>query len=286
MTISDFFCTTSFLFSIVIIIIGCIFIYINHKISEQDHKLTSMVNLVSVLAQDLHFLKNKVNYSHNVEPNVLQYPSQLVGGENNSTLISVSDNEDDEYDEDDDEENNEEEDYEEEDEEEEDEEEEDEEENEDDLDYCAENSQEHIKFLNLSLGNDDIDNNLPMEDLNTNNYSDLVDVKTIYFVNEEENDIEEKNLEENDFEEKNLEEKNLEENDIVITEINSIDDDIHFLKNVVITDDLGDIQDLTSKTDYKKMSTTKLREIVISKGIITDASKLKKHDILKLLGDE
>ena len=271
MTISDFFCTTSFLFSIVIIIIGCIFIYINHKISEQDHKLTSMVNLVSVLAQDLHFFKNKVNYSHNVEPNVLQYPSQLVGGENNSTLISVSDNEDDEYDEDDDEENNEEEDYEEE-----DEEEEDEEENEDDLDYCAENSQEHIKFLNLSLGNDDIDNNLPMEDLNTNNYSDLVDVKTIYFVNEEENDIEEKNLEE----------KNLEENDIVITEINSIDDDIHFLKNVVITDDLGDIQDLTSKTDYKKMSTTKLREIVISKGIITDASKLKKHDILKLLGDE
>ena len=145
MTISDFFCTTSFLFSIVIIIIGCIFIYINHKISEQDHKLTSMVNLVSVLAQDLHFLKNKVNYSHNVEPNVLQYPSQLVGGENNSTLISVSDNEDDEYDEDDDEENNEEEDYEEEDEEEEDEEEEEEDEEEeelfeieiDDVAYCT-----------------------------------------------------------------------------------------------------------------------------------------------------
>jgi hypothetical protein len=34
------------------------------------------------------------------------------------------------------------------------------------------------------------------------------------------------------------------------------------------------------------MSTNKLREVVVSKGIITDASKLKKQEILKLLGDE
>ena len=65
-----------------------------------------------------------------------------------------------------------------------------------------------------------------------------------------------------------------------------VSDHKHFLKNLVITDDLGDIQDLSSKTEYKKMSTNKLREVVVSKGIITDASKLKKQEILKLLGDE
>jgi hypothetical protein len=253
MTISDFFCTSSFLFSIAIIIIltGCIFAYINYKMTEQDHKLTSMVNLVSILAQDLHFVKSKVNYSQKVEPNVLQYPSQLVGGENNSCLISVSDNEDLDDEDDDDL---------------------DDDEDEDEDDY-----EDDIKILNLSLANDnvqnEIENNLQIEELNSNNYSDLVDVdvKTIHFINEED-DLQENDVVEND-------------DDIVKTDTNSINDELHFLKNVSITD-LGDIQDLTSKPEYKKMSTIKLREVVISKGIITDASKLKKHEILKLLGDE
>ena len=38
--------------------------------------------------------------------------------------------------------------------------------------------------------------------------------------------------------------------------------------------------------DYKKASLTKLREIVQSKGIVDDASKMKKADILKLLESE
>jgi hypothetical protein len=267
MTISDFFCTSSFLFSIAIIIIltGCIFAYINYKMTEQDHKLTSMVNLVSILAQDLHFVKSKVNYSQKVEPNVLQYPSQLVGGENNSCLISVSDNEDlDDEDDDDLDDDEDEDDI-------------DDDLVEDDFDFITENTQDHIKILNLSLANDNVQNeiedNLQIEELNSNNYSDLVDVdvKTIHFINEED-DLQENDVVEND-------------DDIVKTDTNSINDELHFLKNVSITD-LGDIQDLTSKPEYKKMSTIKLREVVISKGIITDASKLKKHEILKLLGDE
>ena len=270
MTISDFFCTSSFLFSIVLIIIltGCIFAYINYKMTEQDHKLTSMVNLVSILAQDLHFVKSKVNYSQKVEPNVLQYPSQLVGGENNSSLISVSDNEDLDDEDDDEDEDLDEDDYEDDD--------IDEDLAEDDFDFITENTQDHIKLLNLSLANDNVQNEienennnvLKIEELNTN-YSDLVDVKTIHFINEEENHLE----------------NDLEENDIEVTETNSISDDLHFLKNVSISD-LGDVHDLTSKTEYKKMSTNKLREVVVSKGIITDASKLKKQEILKLLGDE
>jgi hypothetical protein len=37
--------------------------------------------------------------------------------------------------------------------------------------------------------------------------------------------------------------------------------------------------------DYKKMSINKLREVVIEKELITDASKLKKPELLKLLED-
>ena len=38
--------------------------------------------------------------------------------------------------------------------------------------------------------------------------------------------------------------------------------------------------------DYKKFSINKLRNIVVEKGLSTDASKLKKNEILKLLGAE
>jgi hypothetical protein len=41
-----------------------------------------------------------------------------------------------------------------------------------------------------------------------------------------------------------------------------------------------------NKLDYKKMSLNKLRDVVIQKGLVVDASKLKKNDILKMLGDE
>ncbi len=34
------------------------------------------------------------------------------------------------------------------------------------------------------------------------------------------------------------------------------------------------------------MSLNKLREVVVGKGVVSDASKLKKNDILKMLGDE
>ena len=282
MSIPDFFCT-SFLFSIVIIIIltGGIFAYINYKMSEQNHKLTSMVNLVSVLAQDLHFVKSKVNYSQKVEPNVLHYPSQLVGGENNSSLISVSDNEDledeDDYEDDDIDEDVDEDDYEDDD--------IDEDLVEDEFDFITENTQDHIKLLNLSLANDNIENNLQIEELTTN-YSNLEDVKTIYFVNEDIEDIEEENDQEKDVKEDDIKEEEVIDFGPDGTDSIYVSDHKHFLKNLVITDDLGDIQDLSSKTEYKKMSTNKLREVVVSKGIISDASKLKKQEILKLLGDE
>ena len=41
------------------------------------------------------------------------------------------------------------------------------------------------------------------------------------------------------------------------------------------------VEDLQSS--YKKMSINKLREVIVSKGVVSDASKLKKSEILKML---
>ena len=46
------------------------------------------------------------------------------------------------------------------------------------------------------------------------------------------------------------------------------------------------IKSLDVVMDYKKASLTKLRDLVQSKGLVTDASKMKKSDILKVLDSE
>jgi hypothetical protein len=71
--------------------------------------------------------------------------------------------------------------------------------------------------------------------------------------------------------------------DISLVETN---EDNTFLKtNVNLNSDLEIIGD-SHKTDYKKLTINKLKEIVVSKGITNDVSKLKKNDLLKLLEDE
>jgi hypothetical protein len=277
---TDFFSAT-FLFSVlVIMLVGGIFVYVNYKMSEQDHKLSSMVSLVSMLAQDLQFIKNKVNMSQpHVESNNLQYQSQLVGGENKIELIDVSDGEDeedeeDEQDEQDDYDENEEDDYDENDEDDYDENEEDDD-NEEEDDNEEDDTHKRIQLLNLTLVNNDVDSNfdneLHIEELDVHESSNTDNIKTIH--------IEDTEVVENLME---LKESESDTNNNV--EINS--EELSFLKNVSISD-LGDIQDLhESKTEYKKMSLNKLREVVVGKGVVSDASKLKKNDILKMLGDE
>ena len=260
MAISDLF-STSFLFSIsiIIILIGGIFVYVSYRMSEQDHKLTSMVNLVSILAQDLQFVKSKLasSASHNsTNTNNVQYPSDMMGGQSSSDLISVSDDcDEDVYDE--------------------------EEENttvddsscaSDDEEDEIDDSQEKIKLLNLTLVNEDINNDSPIEVLG-GDFEELQtphkkDIKTIHLetpINFEETEI---NIP--------LESEQ--------TDLHISGDDLLNLKNVTIND-LGETEDVP-KSEYKKMSLNKLREVVVSKGVVADASKLKKNDILKLLGDE
>jgi len=65
MAISDLF-SSSFLFSIaiIIILIGGIFAYVSYRMSEQDHKLNSMLGLVTAMANESQYLKNRLGLIH------------------------------------------------------------------------------------------------------------------------------------------------------------------------------------------------------------------------------
>jgi len=286
MAISDIF-STSFLFSIaiIIILIGGIFAYVSYRMGEQDHKLNSMLGLVSTMAEESQFFRSKLSMlqqklSMQELPAVdkIQYVSQMMGGKTEE-LIDVSDEEEDDEEEDDEEEDDEEEDDEEEDNEEDididDSEGSEKDEDEDGEEEVLNLKDEYIKKLNLTLTNDELNTKIPYEEIDVGDES-----------NEESSNLA-------GFD------STLEETDIHLSQENhtstsdELKHDEEFLKNVSITDfgegtiSLGEIEDIhTTKPDYKKMSLNKLREAVVSKGVIADASKLKKNEILKLLGDE
>ena len=276
MAISDIL-STSFLFSIaiIIILIGGVFAYVSYRMGEQDHKLNSMIGLVSTMAEESQFFRSKLNMlqqklSTKDLPVVdqVQYASQMmVGGQDE--LINVSDDEEDDSDDDesDDLEDDESEDLE-------DEESEDLEDDEsEDLeeeDLEEEDRGEYIKRLNLTSAIDESPVKISYEEIDEDNNS-FKETNNLVF-----DDIA-------DFE------ATLEEADIQLLAEDTKDDD-NFLKNVSITgldNGILSLEEIVSnKNDYKKMSLNKLREVVVSKGFTSDASHLKKNQILKLLGDE
>ena len=67
------------------------------------------------------------------------------------------------------------------------------------------------------------------------------------------------------------------------TEITENNDDLN-LKSINISS-LDDLK-TSENVDYKKLALPKLRSVVVEKGLVDDSSKLKKGELLKLLGAE
>ena len=296
MAISDFI-STSFLFSIaiIVILIGGIFAYVSYRMSEQDHKLSSMLGLVSTMADEIQGLKNTIvvpnnhhqhqhqQYNENYEDDdeEVGLTKHSLGG--NPKLIHVSDDEEtsseSETDADESESDESESD--------------DLEEDDESVDSEAEDSDAddlENNNDNINLNNDILDNDI--------NILDLEDM-----ANEITEEAEETNTEFIDLVDVN------ESTDVAINDIKSIHlaepinmhlDELsaveinHDLKTISISmtdigmniNDFGDDSNKHKSLDYKKMSLNKLREVVVEKGIIPDASKLKKNELLKLLGEE
>jgi hypothetical protein len=303
MSLSDIF-SIPFLIclSICMLLIGVSSIYFYQRIAQQDHKISSMISLISSLADETE--QQRLRFSggnFNMRPQ--QPPQQLPTiAEEKTRLIEVSD---DEYDSSDGEQNsdsdnsdnNSEEDNSE----------EDSDNNSDDNsegdnssddekerhdgDYGEEeeqhlhriekNAEDSVKNIKIDLEKLGLANDDEMND----DFDDLSDIET----DEREEVVcedEQKGDENVTVQNNNIEIGEMEELSNVKTihlEQPSGDEIVDF--SIFKSINLEEPAKPVDFVDYKKMSITKLREIVSKQGV-PDASKLKKNDILKLLGVE
>ena len=268
MPISDLI-STSFLFSIaiIIILIGGIFAYVSYRMSEQDHKLTSMLGLVSALAETMHSLKIKHNNGSIVINNeedddddddtsrkeIHIFDQNMLSGGTDINLISVSDNE-----------------------------------SESDSDSDSESDSDSDSESDSESSNDSDSDEEPISN---------VKILNISAVNELTEDIvEEDSFIPESFVHDFTEESLIEE----LAELAELAEDldtklIHLAEPIelLVSDSVLDISDLktimiSDKPDYKKMGLNKLREVVVERNItsVLEAGKLKKPELLKLLDDK
>jgi hypothetical protein len=235
--------------------------------------MQSMLGLVSTMAEEMQYFRSKLT-NKSVEPNDtsdeansnsnVQIIPNFLGGNANSqmSLIEVSDSEEEDDEEEEEEEDNKD------DEEEEEEDDEEDEDNEDnnsvedlndelsDLEELDDDEDTNKKVISIDLGTNNNDLVIESEDINldTNDTNDTIKHINIDFASDNDNDNDDLNLE------------NMEMS----------------LKSISIDESVSS----KGKEDYKKMSLNKLRDVVCAKGLVVDASKLKKNELLKLLGDE
>ena len=265
--------STSFLFSvaIIIILIGGIFAYVSYRMSEQDHKISSMIGLISTMAEELQFFRSKLSQRQGQsqdqdqqggffkQENVDQIhtipildPNNLITGA--TSLIPVSDDEDESESEtdsgSDSEDDNNESDSEE------------DEEDEEDEEYELDEIVDLEEPLQISRNNMDEDKHSDTNNIKSIHLEEPIELNVFNHELEQEHEHEHEHEQEHEHEHEHID-------DLLAND----------LKNISITD----LEDTNKKTEYKKMSINKLREVVTEKGILADASKLKKNDLLKLL---
>lgn len=294
---------------ILVLVVAFLILYFESKLREQNHKIASMLSLVSTLAEDMNGVKMGLNHlsirgGQGFEQPIVPIQENL-GNLQKNNLIDVSD--DDEEDEDDYDEDDEasesqgsndvinddldsvekeldnvdldsvdldsiEEDF--------DSVEDDLDSIEDDLD--SENG-ENIKIVTLQVSNEDIDetneeiNNLDFD----NEYLADLDDEFEHEVNNEyvEEVLDLKyNTEAKTLEENNIEQKSSKEMIVPTLELKSISINLEEEHQQAHNDNI----------DYKKLQIAKLRSIAIERGLVsnTEASKLKKPELLKLFDFE
>jgi hypothetical protein len=255
--------------------------------SEQDHKLTSMLGLVSTLAEEMHSLKTRqnddcivLNEGENNEEvddeddgssrkEIHIFDQNMLSGGTDINLISVSDNESD-----------------------------------------SESSDSSTDSESESESDSESDSNGSETSDSDEEPISNVKILNISAVNELTGDLEEEDsfIPESfvhDFTEESLIEELAElaeltelaeelAEELVEDLVEDLDTKlIHLAEPIeLVSDSMLDISELknimiSDKPDYKKMGLNKLREVVIERNIISvlEAGKLKKPELLKLIED-
>jgi len=256
-----------------LILIGFVGVFFYQKITEQNHKISSMVDLISTMAEELNYIRSRVQSGSAI--NTLP-----TGGTNASTqipvfntqpaksvdLINVSDDDDESDDEEEDDDDSDEESGD-----------DDDDEEFDDSD-SDEEEEENVRVINIS-------------DSLLHSVEECGDIEEI--PSEENND---------DMNDSSDDEDDLDDDDkssvvseaeakVEVVKLNEVmeepqefepvlDIDATLLKSIHMTFPTSE------NIDYKKFSLNKLRQIVSEKNLSSDSSKLKKPELLKLLGVE
>jgi hypothetical protein len=250
----------TFLGLTLLIVIG-ITIFLVRRMNNQNQKFSSIVGVVTSLAEELNSIKMCISNSINNISNI-STDTKII----NTDLIPVSDDDHEEEDENDDDDDDDEDDDDEDDDDD-DEEDNNEDDNEDvnEYEFKAEDNVLNEKEELLEEEKDVINENVKYIHLD-NSHQDNGDIFDILpeeiILTETMPPIEEQehiNLKSEDIIQGSIEESQQED---LITDIN-------FVKKEVI--------------DYKKMSLTKLRTIVLEKGLSDNISKLKKNELLQIL---
>lgn len=294
--LSELFNPYFFMFLGILILIALLVIYYESKIREQNHKISSMLSLVSSLAEEFNGIQiglkqlhmkggfNLPNFPINVSKNPL---AENTYNYHNEDLIEVSDDDTSSDDTSDaesvdtesvdaeslDAESVEDESV--------------EDESVDDIDIdiaCVENDlllENDVKILKLNIDNNASDKkeiltnevNLINDEILTN---DEILINNEILSNDQINEVTEtlynENNENNETNENNENNETNGENAAAFLELKTININLE--------------ENANENLDYKKYSLNKLRTVVVEKGLIADSSKLKKPELLKLLGVE
>ena len=262
-SLADLFNPTFLMFlGILVLVVALMVVYFESKMRDQNHKIASMLSLVSTLAEDMNGVKMGLNQLAVTRmggsfPQNFEQPLEKsrVPFNQETKLIEVSDGEDDD---------------------------------DDDGDY-----------------DDDIDEEIDIDedDDNESDEESNHDVVKVFKIDMNSQNQYEDSLSGNNLELDDLDEE-LDELDDELSEVQSLSSKSSKLSNKLEETVYGEtlqeplnISDLKTisinledphpdSLDYKKLSLPKLRSIVSEKGLATDASKLKKNELLKLLGAE
>jgi hypothetical protein len=259
--ITDIF-TPSFAFSLAICLLltGLIAVYFTQKIAEQNHKMTSMLELVSTLANEVNMMRGHIfSQPQMVGGGLQQFPVKFNDSNTNPNaseleasnikLISVSDDESEDDDQSDEDES-------------------DEDDNDNDDDGESEGGE--------SEGGESNDDAVCEDDNDDSDSEDIEDIeeigqsfspKLIAIKNDDLNVL--------NFEELCI----VEETDVGTLEAS--------VPNNLEQTTSSSVKNIDVVLDYKKASLGKLKSVVVEKGLIDEkgAAKLKKPELLKLLED-
>lgn len=267
--------------AIIFIMVGGVFMYFNQKMSQQNHKINGMFDLVNTMAEEMNYIRSSSGAGITLQPftcQTQQVLANLSGGfrQKENELIQVSDEEDDDEEDDDEEED--------EDDEDDDDDEEDDDEEDDDED-CEDNNK-NIKIINIlsesiyGVEHNDVEiiddeNNNESDDDDNDDDDDEQDDDDLS--NEDDEPVELIDLINHNV----LDEKTFTKEQDPISISSNGDNysiDLNLLKTINISNSSSN-----ENIDYKKMSLTKLREIVVERNLTSDSSKMKKNELLKLL---